>query len=47
MIALSGVTTCLENLEVLGNYKDVRDFSQSQGKVLVRYNCLKTFLKVM
>jgi len=48
------VTTCLENLEMSGNYTDVREMSgillkvmemsgNCQGKNLVMENCPKTF----
>jgi len=49
------VTTCLENLEMSGNYTDVREMSgislkvmemsgSCQGKNLVMENCPKTFI---
>jgi len=52
---LSRVTTCLDNLEMSGNYTDVREVSgislkvmkmsgNCQGQNLVMENCPKTFI---
>ena len=42
------VTTCLENLEMLGNLTAVRDFTKCQGsvreKILLGKSCLKLFI---
>ena len=45
---LHRVTTCLENLEMLGNLTAVRDFTKSRGnvrgKILSGKSCLKLFI---
>jgi len=42
------VTTCLENLEMSGNLRAVRDFTENQGivrgKILSGKSCLELFI---